>query len=170
MKKKLEIVFKIAVMIASVVWVLSLMPFNREINQRIPAMIYDNGIAVEETMVNIEGMKSEPLFWNSDSFSGKFHVLSYERTTRNEMKAGISWNPDNNIQSIRFFMYGNTQELDILHYMLINEDMTKFALMFQDGTVLATSEEIYTLFTRHFSTSGERTMVIVDEEDIPVIK
>jgi len=60
--------------------------------------------------------------------------------------------------------------MDIMNLMLISEDMTKFALMFNDGTIVATSEELYEIYARHFSVIGPDSMSITDEEGIPRIK
>ena len=170
MKKKFGMAASLVLMILSVLWILSLLPFNQEISREIPVKIYESGIAVKDTTVYIEGSKSNPLFGKPDSFSGKFHILSYEKTAKEDMNASIRWEHDTNVQKILYISSGSFPDMDIMYFMLISEDMTKFALMFNDGTILATSEELYELYARHFSVTGPDSMSIVDVEGIPKIK
>lgn len=169
MKKKFGAMASALLIILTGIWILSIIPFNQNINHTIPAQLYENGVAVAETEVHIEGVKSNPLFRNNDSFHGKFHVLSHDKTTRDDVNAGISWNRDDHIQTIRYITYATHQETDVMHLMLINKDMTKFALTFNDGRILATSDELYKLYERHFTVTGPDSMSIEDVEGIPAI-
>ncbi len=169
MKNKFGMTASAVLIILSVIWILSIIPFNQKVKHTVPAKLYENGVAVDETEVYIEGVKSNPLFRKNDSFHGKFHIRSYEKTTRDDVNAGINWSADDNIQTIRYLRYG-LFETDIMYHMLISEDMTKFALTFNDGRVLATSDELYELYARHFTVTGANSMSIEDIEGIPIIQ
>ncbi len=170
MKKKFGLAASSVLMILSVLWILSLLPFNQEISREVPAKIYESGIAAEDTTVYIEGTKINPLFGKPDSFSGKFHILSDEKTAGEDMNANIKWYRNTNFQKFYYIDSGRSPETEIMNLMLISEDMTKFALMFNDGTIVATSEELYEIYARHFSVTGPDSMSITDEEGIPKIK
>ncbi len=170
MKKKFGMAASLVLMILSLLWILSLLPFNQEISREVPVKIYESGIAAEDTTVYIEGTKSNPLFGKPDSFSGKFHILSDEKTAGEDMNANIKWYRNTNFQKFYYIDSGRSPETEIMNLMLISEDMTKFALMFNDGTIVATSEELYEIYARHFSVTGPDSMSITDEEGIPRIK
>jgi len=80
MKQKYKMIVKVLVVLVIGFWVLSIIPFNQNIKQEISASIYENGVVTDETTVIIDGEKSNYLFRDDDSFYGKFHVLSYEKT------------------------------------------------------------------------------------------
>ncbi len=151
MKQKYKTIIKVVVALVIGVWVLSTIPFNQHIKKEISVNIYENGVANGETSIFIDGEKSNYLFHNDESFHGKFHIQSYEKTGREDMKAGIDWGHEQNIQWLTYFQNATFPDMDLIHTILINEEMTQLALMFTDGTVLATSDEIYTLYTNHVS-------------------
>ena len=41
--------------------------------------------------------------------------------------------------------------MGLVPYLLINDSMTKFAIMLTDHTVIATSDELYKLYMKHFT-------------------
>lgn len=149
MKQKLKTILKVTIILVVGIWILSKIPFNQKINQEISVNIYKNGIAIEETTVMINGEKSNYLFNDEDRFNGKFHILSYEKTGEENIFAYIRWGDEQNIQRILYFQNGIHPSMDLIGTMIINEKMTQFALMFTDGTVIATSDEIYQLYTEH---------------------
>ena len=51
---------------------------------------------------------------------------------------------------MRIIGKGEQTSVRFSHNMLINEGIAKFALMFKDGTVLTTSDDLQKLFVRHF--------------------
>lgn len=73
-------------------WVLSYIPFKHRITREIEAQIYENGHAAGETKVYIDGEKSSYLFRSKDSFYGRFHISSFEKSGRSGNNALISWN------------------------------------------------------------------------------
>lgn len=133
--------------------VLSFIPFNQRISQEIKAKIYESGNAVSGTTVYIDGEKSRYLFRDRDSFHGKFHILTFEKSGRDGNDALISWDMSKfNIQEIIYnHEYGRFPSLETIGAILINKDMTNFALMLTDGSVIATSEELSRLYTNHIS-------------------
>ncbi len=86
------------------------------------------------------------------------------------MNAGIDRDRDDIIQRIRYTTQATFQDMGIMYYMLINEEMTKFVLMFSDETVLATTDDLYQLYTKHFSINSARGMSVVDVNGIPKIQ
>lgn len=151
MKRKYKTIVKVVVVLVIGFWVLSIIPFNQNIKQEISANIYENGVVTGETNVFIDGEKSNYLFRNDDSFNGKFHILSYEKTGRDNISAHIAWDNDEHIQRLIYYRNATFPSMDIISTLIINEKMTQFALMFTDGTVIATSDEIYKLYTQHIS-------------------
>lgn len=67
-------------------------------------------------------------------------------------------------------MPGVFPDMDIIRIILINDEMTKFALMFNDGTVMATSDDLYELYTKHISINAAGDISINDVYGIPPIK
>lgn len=151
MKQTYKTILKVAVVLIIGFWVLSKIPFNQNINQEISANIYENGVVTGETTVVIDGEKTNYLFHDDEEFYGKFHILSYEKTGRKDMHSSIRWSSDANIQKLTHFQNGSFPSMDLISTLIINDEMTQFALMFTDGTVIATSDEIHQLYTKHIS-------------------
>ncbi len=151
MKQTYKTILKVAVVLIIGFWVLSKIPFNQNINQEISANIYENGVVTGETTVVIDGEKTNYLFHDDEEFYGKFHILSYEKTGRKDMHSSIRWNSEENIQKLTYFQNGSFPSMDLISTLIINDEMTQFALMFTDGTVIATSDEIHQLYTKHIS-------------------
>lgn len=151
MKQNYKTILKVLVIFSIGFLILSKLPFNKNINQEISAYIYENGVATGETKVVIDGERSNYLFTDDERFNGKFYILSYEKTGRENMSASIKWNNDDNIQRLIYFQNGTFPSMDIVSTLIINDKMTQFALMFTDGTVVSTSDEIYQLYTKHIS-------------------
>ena len=170
MKQHIKTIVKAALLVIVAVWVIDKMPFNKKIDHQIAASLYENGTITGQTTVVMKGEKSRYLFRRSEQFWGKFQILSCEKTTRENMSAGISWNGDDPMQTILYTSSGVFPDMDIMYYLLINEEMTKFALMLGDGTVLATSDELYQLYIKHFSINSAGGMSIDDIAGIPKIQ
>lgn len=162
MKLKYKIIGKAVVVLVIGFWVLSLIPFNQKIVQEISANMYENGVITDKTTIFMEGEKSNYLFHNDESFNGRFHILSYEKSCREDMKAGIEWGHEQNIQRLLFYQNASLLDMDVIGTILINEKMTQLALMLKDGTVIATSDEIYTLYTNHVSYNPENGSTFVE--------
>lgn len=170
MKQKYKTIVKVVVILVVGFWVLSIIPFNQNIKQEISANIYENEVMIGETTVFIDGEKSNYLFRHDDSFDGKFYIQSYEKTGRDGMSASIRWGDENNIQRLVYFQNGTFPSMDVISTMIISEKMTHFALMFTDGTVIATSDEIYKLYIQHISYDPDTgSTSIYAENKIPKI-
>ncbi len=151
MKHRLKLILKMTIVLILGVWILSKIPFSQDINREISAHIYENGVIAGETTVIIDGEKSNYLFTKEENYFGKFHILSYEKTGRENMKAKIKWVDEPNTQRLFYFQNATFPDMDILWTILINEEMTQFALMLKDGTVIATSDELFKLYTKYIS-------------------
>lgn len=170
MKQKLKTIIKVVLLIVIGVWILDKIPFYQDINHEIFANIYENGVIIGQTSVIIDGEKSNYLFTNKENYFGKFHILSYEKTGREDMNARIKWSNEENIQDILYMMPGHFPDMDLIRTIIINDKMTKFAVMFTDNTVVATSDEIYELYTKHISYYSDRGNTFVkDVQKIPKI-
>lgn len=166
-----KMIAKVVLMLVIGIWVLSVIPFNQNVNHKISALIYENGVVTRETTVRIDGEKSNYLFRDDDSFDGKFHILSYKKTGSKGMKANVKWDKEHNIQNILYFQNATFPSMDIIHELIINEEMTKFALMFKDGSVIATSDDLYELYIKHISyDSGTDSTHIKSVNKIPKIE
>ena len=151
MKQNYKTTLKVLVIFIIGFWILFKLPFNKNINLEISAHIYESGVVTGETKVVIDGERSNYLFTDDERFYGKFNILSYEKTGREDMFASIQWNNDDNIQQLTYFQNATFPSMEIISTLIVNEKMTQFALMFRDGTVIATSDEVYKLYTAHIS-------------------
>lgn len=125
------------------IWVLSKIPFESDINQTITAKIYKDGVIVQDTTVIINGARSNYIFADEQYYEGQFIVEYYERTSREGMKANIKWNEEFEEARILYHQNATFPSLEINHELLINKEMKDFALGLQDGTIIATSDEMY---------------------------
>jgi hypothetical protein len=125
------------------VWILLKIPFEKKINQTITAGVYINGVEVQETTVVIDGVRSNYLFSDEQDYNGQFIIEYYERTGRKGMNARIRWNKKVKQQHILYYQNATFPSLEINHELLIDKNMEAFALGFGDGTIIATSEEMY---------------------------
>lgn len=170
MKQKLKESIKVVLLIVIGVWILDKTPFYQDINHEIFANIYKNGVTIGQTSVIVDGKKSNYLFSDKENYFGIFHILSYEKTGREDMNARIKWSNVENIQDILYMMPGHFLDMDLIRTIIINEKMTKFAVMFKDNTVVATSDEIYELYTKHISYYSDKGITSVkDVEKVPKI-
>lgn len=168
MKQYYKTILKVLVIFITGFWILSKVPFNKNINQEIPAYIYEDSVVTGETKVVIGGERSNYLFTDDERFHGKFYILSYEKTGREDMSASLKWNGDDNIQRLTYFQNGTFPTMDIVSTLMINDKMTQFALMFTDGTVVATSDKIYQIYTKHISYDSDTGVTsIEDVNEVP---
>lgn len=168
--KKMKAILKVVLLIMIGFWILSKIPFNQNINQEISANIYKSGVLTGETTVVIDGEKSNYLFHNDEEFYGKFQILSYEKTGRDEMYASIRWRSDENVQVLMFSQNGTFPDMDLILTLMINEEMTHFALMFKDGTIIATSDEMLRFYTKYVSyDANTEVTTIKNVEKVPEI-
>jgi hypothetical protein len=173
MNQKLKTIIVIALLLAIGIWIIDKVPFNKNINQQITANVYENGIAVGETMLVINGEKSNYLFRKKEGFVGEFLIPYAEETDRSDLQTYITWNGEDNIQRISHFYKGAiklAEDMGIVPYLLINDSMTKFAVMLTDHTVIATSDELYELYIKHITWHSDTKITsIVKVNEIPKI-
>ncbi|KXL54223.1 hypothetical protein CLNEO_04540 [Anaerotignum neopropionicum] len=162
---------KIAVVCIIGLWMLSKIPFNQNIKQEVSANIYQNGGVTGKTTVVIDGEKSNYLFRDDEGFYGKFYILSYEKTGRENMVAGIRWRNGENVQQLMYSQNGTFPSMDIISTILTNDKITQFAVMLTDGTVIATSDEIYQLYTKYISYDSDTRITHIERvNEIPKIE
>ncbi|WMJ84976.1 hypothetical protein ACS3UN_04425 [Oscillospiraceae bacterium LTW-04] len=169
MRQHLKTAIKVTLFIIIGIWILDKIPFNQNINHEISVNIYNNGTVIDETTVLINGEKSNYLFTQEERFWGKFQILAYEESTRENMNVSIKWNNEDNMQSILYMLPGDFPDMDVMRIILINDQMTKFALMFEDGTIVATSNDLYQLYIKHISINKTGGMSVKDVNGIPKI-
>lgn len=141
---------------AAALWVLSLIPFTKEIDRTIPARIYEDGAVIGETALSLKGEKTRYLFGRENSYNGTFAIGCYERSCRDGALASVTWEKEMNYQRLHWFYKGDLPLWDTVSSILINEDMDAFALMFTDGRVIASRDEMYELFSAHISYDPDR--------------
>jgi hypothetical protein len=166
MKQKLKTIIAISIMLVIGIWVIDKIPFNKNINQQITANIYENGVAVGKTMLVINGEKSNYLFRKKEGFVGEFLISYSEETDRSDLQTYITWNGEDNTQRISHFYKGViklAEDMGIVPYLLINDSMTKFAIMLTDHTVIATSDELYELYTKHITWHSDTKVTSISE-------
>ncbi|MGI6686423.1 MAG: hypothetical protein ACOX47_13315 [Bacillota bacterium] len=166
MKQKLKTIIAISIVLVIGIWAIDKIPFNKNINQQITANIYENGVAVGETMLVINGEKSNYLFRKKEGFVGEFLIPYAEETDRSDLQTYITWNGEDNTQRISYFYKGAiklAEDRGIVPYLLINDSMTKFAIMLTDHTVIATSDELYELYTKHITWHSDTKVTSISE-------
>ena len=120
-------ILKAAAISIVLLWILSVIPFSVKIEQEIPAAIYKNDAVAETTAVSISGRRR--LKWNSDT---------------------------QNTQLIQYYSPGLNHSDIINSTIIINPEMTQFAVSLKDGSILATSDEVYKIYTEHITYDPER--------------
>lgn len=172
MKQNLKSIVIVILLVISI-WIIDKNPFNKNINQQITANIYENGVVVGQTMLVMNGEKSNYLFRKKEGFIGKFLIPYVEKTDRSDLQTYITWNSEDNTQYIKYFYKGDiklAEDMGLVPYLLINDSMTKFAIMLTNHTVIATSDELYELYIKHITWDGDsKRTSIVEVNDIPQI-
>lgn len=166
MKQKLKTITAISIVLVIGIWIFDKIPFNKNINLQIAANIYKDGIAVGETKLVINGEKSNYLFRKKEGFVGEFLIPYAEGTDRSDLQTYITWNGEDNTQRINHFYKGAIklpEDMGIVPYLLINDSMTKFAVMLTDHTVIATSDELYELYTKHITWHSDTKVTSISE-------
>jgi hypothetical protein len=173
MKHKLKTVILIIILFAVGFWILDKVPFNRNVNHEISANIYEDGVVIGHTTVFVEGEKSNYLFRQNDRFYGMFYIKLLKKTSDRDLQTCIKWSNEENVQQIKYFKNGQSflaEDMGIVPYLLINSGLTKFAIMCTDNTVIATSDDLYELYTKHISWDSDTTSTfIAGAEEIPQI-
>jgi len=156
----------IMVILALGIWMYK-SPFYEKHNSKISANVYKDGIMISDTTVAIYGQKSNYLFHDDNRFEGKFIIPSYEITY--EGTAFIRRMDDTNMHNLWYAQVAPFALQEIQAPVLINDNMNKFALMTIDGTVIATSDEMYELFIKHVH-ADEKGTSIEHIDEIPRIE
>lgn len=153
MKKIIKTIIIILAITLIGVWIILKIPYTTDINQTITAKKYVNGSAIQETAVNMNGTRSNYLFADEQNFIGQFYIEYYERTGREDMHASITWRKNQESQHILYFQNATFPPLEINNSLIINEEMNEFALGFVDGTIIATSDEMYQNYIKKFNST-----------------
>lgn len=153
--KKVKVIVEVGVLLAFCVAVLLSLPFKKTIRQEITADIYTDGIVTGTTTVTMDGKKTRYLV-HPNSFVGEFAVEAVEKTCREDIGASIQWENGFNAQQILYMGHGQFYTDLIPSVLLISEDMERFAFYLLDGSVAATSKEVYETFTEHVAWVPER--------------
>lgn len=173
MKHKLKTVILVMILFAVGFWILDKVPFNRNVHHEISANIYEDGVVTGHTTVFIEGEKSNYLFRQEDRFYGMFYIKYLKKTSDRDLQTYIKWSNKDNVQQINYFKPGQSflaEDMGMVPYLLINSSLTKFAIMCTDNTVIATSDDLYELYTKHILWDRDTTSTsIVGAEEIPQI-
>lgn len=118
--------------------------FHIDINKEVMAYIYVDGMVVGETTLKMNGNIKKSLFSNEQTYVGTFQIQYYERTIREDMQAKIKWyNTPIEEQTIHYNQNASFPLLELKSDLLIDYQMDEIALGFVDGTVIATSKEMY---------------------------
>ena len=172
MKKYIKPIVCTIIVIAAAIWIVDKIPFTQKIDQTVDAVVYNDGVSLEETSVYMKGEKTRYLF-RTNSFVGEFRISYAEKTDVEDLQTEISWHKDDNLQSISHFYKGNFSTSDkrgIAYDLLISKDMQEFALMTTNKEVIATSKEVCQLYTDHISYDGNGHMTVWGVEEIPEIR
>lgn len=111
------------------------------IEKRVNATVYVDGSAESQTEIYIKGQIANEIRTKETSYVGLFQIASYERSCREGTKARIVW-VDGELQYITFSQGASSSFLDVKKIML-DKQMNEIAVAFSDGTIVATSKNIY---------------------------
>lgn len=131
-------------------WLLPKMPFYEEIDRKLEAEVYVEGVPVRTTEVIIQGERSRYLFTDRQIFFGDFQVEEYPRTLREDMMAEISWHERFEVEQILYAQNATFPDLEMERDLIIDEAMEHFALGFKDGRIVATSSELMEEYQKRY--------------------
>lgn len=144
---KIELLLLLAVL--SVVILLQ-HPLKTNVEKGISAMVYQDGKAVEETVIQIDGSVLRGPFAREASFSGHFVIPQWEPSSWPKTFAKIVWDvweqeaETLEEQHIIFYQIdGGIPDTPVEGRLLIDLEMKEFALGLTDGRIIATSEQTY---------------------------
>lgn len=142
-------------LIIACVWLLCRISFPQNIFQQIRAEVYADGACIGTETITIDGSKTGGLFTGKQEFYGRMHIPSAAQTASETLKMQIFWDKELGYQRIICIpqpgTVTNAEAIGLVPCMLTNRDMTQFALMLTDGTVIATSAELHALYRRHIA-------------------
>ena len=136
----------ILVLTLLVIWILPKMPFNEDVDKKIEAEVFMDGIFERTTEVVIKGERSRYLFSERQFFFGSFQLEEYPRTQREDMTVEVSWHETFDTERILYSQNATFPELDMERDLIIDENMEHFALGFKDGRIVATSDELMEMY------------------------
>ena len=118
--------------------------FLKPIQMELPAVLYRDGEAVDETTVTIDGTLRT---MGTRNFEGQFSLLQAQAAVQNGVTAFIAWDaPQQGCQTIRFARPGLLGvDGGIEPNLYISPDMTQFAFTLADGSIVATHEGLAAL-------------------------
>lgn len=147
--RQIKSVFKVVLLFAAGLWILSVLPFRTTIRGEVPATLYRDGAAVGSTTVTLDGKRTNYLF-RDNSYVGVFSIPEVERTGREGMRAQILWREDaGNVQRILYASPGMIYSDVLPNCIIANHDLTQFAFSLPDGSIAATSDMVYRFYTGH---------------------
>lgn len=120
---------------------------SEPIKQEISANVYVNGDVTEQTTIKIDGERVYSFIseYRTEllNFYGTFGIECYERTYRDGAEAHIYGERYVDTQTIMYYQAATPSTFELNSRLLINRDMNEIAIGFEDGTVIATSDELY---------------------------
>ncbi|WP_409969886.1 hypothetical protein RFF05_08295 [Bengtsoniella intestinalis] len=170
MKKQLKYAIYLCVFALCVMGFLNTYSFSSTISQTIPATVYKDGVAVEETTVTIEGKRTNYLFHDNERYTGTFAIDCMEWTTRDTQSVLITWDNDDHLQKFSYWDYPPEIQDDICYHMLISDDMTQFGLLRRDGAFITTAPEVLALMEKHFALNNTSGASVSDVQLIPPLE
>lgn len=111
------------------------------IEKRVNATVYVDGSAESQTEIYIKGQIANEIRIKEASYIGLFQIASYEPSCREGTEARIVW-VDSGCQYMMYHLGANSSFLDVKKIM-IDKQMNEIAVAFSDGTIVATSKNIY---------------------------
>lgn len=139
----------IAVILLILVYFIDLFAFiKKPIDLKIPADIYENNQAIDSTYVEFEGKLSLSALY-SNKFTGLIKMHTAEMEVPETMNIFLLWSGDSEYDTNgTWFLYpasstGEYIKTLSMDYVVITKDMKEFAMAFDDGKIIATSNEIY---------------------------
>lgn len=132
--------------------------FLREVSSDVPALIYEDGTVVGETIVTIEGSIK---VIGKRKFFGKFIIPEAKKTNRGQVDAMILWDePVEGLQKLEYSEPGLVW-IDTGVYALayVSPDLKQFAVTLEDGRIIATNEalaELQNIYMWRYALSYEK--------------
>lgn len=148
-KVPLRVLLVVATFVIALWYVMTQYNFTKTTNRTIVANLYSDGVVTGKTQIVVDGEIKYGLISDEQTYKGFFGVECCDYTCREDMVAHIGWyssDTGRTLQTIYYEQYASFPNTEIVNELLIDKDMYEVAIGLVDGTVIATSEQMYSRF------------------------
>lgn len=118
---------------------------QKTVEKTVEANIYIDGKLDGKTSIKISGSQKDEFGSSESKYVGTFAIGYYEKSCREGVEAKITW-IDEEMQQISFYDGGRISFFDIKD-IVIDKQMNKILIVFEDGSIVATSEASFSEYS-----------------------